>query len=39
MGDQIEALKKIDYRALVLLSLGHLVADINNSAFRPCFLS
>ena len=32
MAEQIESPGKIDYRALVLLSLGHMVADINSSA-------
>ena len=32
MADPIEAPKKIDYRALILLSMGHLATDINNGA-------
>ena len=32
MNGNIEQGKKIDYRKLILLAMGHLVADINNSA-------
>jgi FSR family fosmidomycin resistance protein-like MFS transporter len=32
MTEQVEAPRKIDYRALLLLGLGHMVTDINNSA-------
>jgi len=32
MTEQVEAPRKIDYRALVLLGLGHMVTDINSSA-------
>jgi len=32
MTDPIEAPQKIDYRALILLSMGHLVADITSGA-------
>ena|GEM_PF-6318320 len=32
MNGNIEQGKKIDYRKLILLATGHLVADINNSA-------
>ena len=32
MAEQMEIPGKIDYRPLVLLSLGHMVTDINSSA-------
>ena len=32
MNEKFELGKKIDYRGLVLLSLGHMVADLNSSA-------
>jgi len=32
MAEQAETPGKIDYRALILLSLGHMVADINSGA-------